>query len=388
MAIVNETGNQIGTKIPTTTTTTKTPVVKKTPAATTPVVAPTQTPEDAATTASIQAAQAAKAAADAKALQDSANASTDAQTAAMNAQLKFMQNQQAAADAMIAADKAKVISDARTVLSTVLDSYGLGSMADFVYKNIVTSGVVDMSNPDAVIYAIKTQPEYQKRFAANTKRVSSGLPELDPASYIAMENSYRNTMKQNGLPEYLYNEDTDFQALISGDVSPQELQSRVTEGYNAVAQADPTVKAQMKELYGVTDAQLAAYFLDPTKTSPALVEQAKAANIAARGKELSGIQLDKLSAQDLVQRGITFDQATQGFTKIGQMGELNATIGAEQNLTEQQKISGTFGFDIEAQKALEKKRQGRLAEFNQGGGYARAAGTSAGTITSGLGISQ
>jgi len=383
MAALNETGTQLGTKVVGTTK----PVVATKPA--TPAkIAPGQTPQQIADTAAIQAKQAANQQAADKALQDSANASMDAQTAAMNDQLKFMQNQQAAADAMMAADKARVVSDARTVLNTVLASYGLGSMADFVYKNIVTSGVVDMSNPDAIIFALKTQPEYQKRFAANTTRVTNGLPELDPASYIAMENAYRNTMKQNGLPDYLYNEDTDFQALISGDVSPQELQSRVMDGYNAVAQADPTVKAQMKELYGVTDAQLAAYFLDPKKTAPALVEQAKAANIAARGKELSGIQLDKLSAQDLVQRGITVDQAAQGFTKIGQMGELNATIGAEQSLTEQQKIGGTFGFDIEAQKALEKKRQGRLAEFNQGGGYARASGDSAGTITSGLGISQ
>ena len=383
MAALNETGTQLGTKI-------TAPVVKPiaTKPATPAAIAPGQTAAEAARIAGIQAKQAADQQAADKANQDSANAATDRQTAAMTAQTTFMQNQQAASDAMMAADKARVISDARTVLSTVLASYGLGSMADFVYKNIVTSGVVDMSNPDAIIFALKTQPEYQKRFAANATRVANGLPELDPSSYIAMENAYRNTMKQNGLPDWLYNEDTDFQALISGDVSPQELQSRVMDGYNAVAQADPTVKAQMKELYGIDDAHLAAYFLDPGKTAPALVEQAKAANIAARGKELGGIQLDKLSAQDLVQRGITFDQATQGFTKIGQMGELNATIGAEQSLSEQQKIGATFGFDQEAQKALEKKRQGRLAEFNQGGGYARSSGDSAGTITSGLGISQ
>jgi hypothetical protein len=121
--------------------------------------------------------------------------------------------------------------------------------------------------------------------------------------------------------------------LIEGDVSPSELNERVQQGYRAVADADPAVKEQMKNLYGIGEGELAAYFLDPQRTAPLLTRQAQAANIAARGLEQGGIQLSGAFAEDLARRGITEQQARAGFAEVGALGELRQTFAGETALS-------------------------------------------------------
>jgi hypothetical protein len=132
--------------------------------------------------------------------------------------------------------------DARTTMAAVLDTYGLGDLSDFVYNEIIAKETVNINNPDAIIFAIREQPAYKKRFAGNAARLKAGLSELDPASYIGLENQFRQTLQSNGLPANFYDQAEDFQAFIEGDVSPSELNERVQQGYRAVADADPASK--------------------------------------------------------------------------------------------------------------------------------------------------
>jgi hypothetical protein len=178
--------------------------------------------------------------------------------------------------------------DARSSMNAVLANYGLSDLADYVYNEIIVKETVNINNPDAIIFAIREQPAYQKRFSANKERVKNGFDELDPASYIALEDQYRATLSANGMPVSFYNDKDDFDAMIGGSVSPAELNSRIQDGYRAVQDADPEVKRQMRELYGVAEGDLAAYFIDPNRMKPLLVaadykRQAEAAKIAARG---------------------------------------------------------------------------------------------------------
>ena len=168
----------------------------------------------------------------------------EAEDARRKAELAFAQKQ---ADLQTKQRK----DDARSTMATVLNTYGLGDLADFVYTEIIAKETVNINNPDAVIFAIREQPAYQKRFAGNAARLKKGLSELDPASYIGLENQFRQTLQSNGLPSNFYDQTDDFQALIEGDVSPSELNERVQQGYRAVADADPAVKEQMKNLYGI-----------------------------------------------------------------------------------------------------------------------------------------
>jgi hypothetical protein len=294
----------------------------------------------------------------------------------------------AAPDEEMEAETKRRKQDARTTMASVLATYGLGDLADFVYTEIIAKETVNINNPDAIIFAIREQPTYKKRFAGNAARLKKGLSELDPGSYIALENQFRQTLQSNGLPANFYDQTEDFQSLIEGDVSPSELNERVQQGYRAVADADPAVKEQMRNLYGVTEGQLAAYFLDPQRTAPLLTRQAQAANIAARGLEQGGIQLSGTFAEDLARRGITEQQARAGFVEVGGLGELRQTFAGETALSGEQLAGAQFGIDVAAQQELERRKRLRTGEFAGGGSFARTTGETSGSISTAVGRAQ
>ena len=291
-------------------------------------------------------------------------------------------------DARDLATAAKRQRDARSTINAVLATYGLEGLADYTYNEIIVKETVNINNPDAIIFALREQPTYKKRFAGNAARLKAGLAELDPASYIGLENQFRETLRSNGLPANFYDGNDDFQALIEGDVSPSELNERVQQGYRAVADADPEVKRQMQNLYGVSEPQLAAYFLDPQKAAPLLTRQARAAQIGARGLEQGGIQLSSTVAEDLARRGITEAEAQAGFTEVGRLGELRQEFAGETAISQEGIIGAAFGTDVAAKQELERRKRLRLGEFQGGGTFAAATGDVAGSRRLGIGTAQ
>jgi hypothetical protein len=312
---------------------------------------------------------------------DETDEEDNALAVAMQQELEFQQAQ------LEAATKRRK-EDARVTMANVLNTYGLGELSDYIYNEIIVKETVNLNNPDAIIFAIREQPAYKKRFAGNAARLKKGLAELDPGSYIGLENQYRETLRANGLPANFYDQSEDFQSLIEGDVSNSELNERVQQGYRAVADADPAVKEQMRNLYGVSEGQLAAYFLDPQRTAPLLTRQAQAANIAARGLEQGGIQLTGVFAEDLARRGITEQQARAGFAEVGALGELRQTFAGETALSSEQLAGAAFGIDVAAQQELERRKRLRTGEFAGGGSFARTTGETSGSISTAVGKAQ
>ena len=275
--------------------------------------------------------------------------------------------------------------NARDTIAETLATYGLSDLADYTYTEIIAKDVTD---PAAIIFKLRDQPAYQKRFSANAARLKAGLPELSPSEYIDLEDMYRTVIRSNGLPSGFYDSEDDTRKLLEGSVSPSEFQRRIQDGYNAVSNADPEVKRQFKELYGVTDSELAAYFLDPAKGETILTTRAKAAQIAARGAEQGGIQLTGQFAENLAARGITEQQARAGFAEVGALGELRQTFAGETALSSEQLAGAAFGIDVAAQQELERKRRQRTGEFAGGGSFARTTGETSGSISTSVGKAQ
>jgi len=277
--------------------------------------------------------------------------------------------------------------DAKNTIRAVLATYGLGDLSDYLY-GVYARGEVDVNNPDALIFSLREQDAYKKRFTANAARAKKGLAELDPSSYLQLENSYRQLLQSNGLPPGFYDQTEDFTSLLEGDVSPQELQTRVQQGFRAVQDADPEVKRQMQELYGVNEAGLAAYFLDPTKAAPILTRQAEAAKIAARAKEQGNIQLQFATAEEIAARGITAQEAEAGFTALGLQQGLYTEMMGEQALTQQEKVGAALGYDVQGKTKLAQRASTRKAAFQGGGGFAKTTGQTSGTVQTGLGVAE
>jgi hypothetical protein len=258
------------------------------------------------------------------------------------------------------------------VINDLLRMYGLEELTTFVGNIITQSDVVDTN---VLLGEIRQQPQYQQRFAANEARRRAGLNVLSEQQYLALEDTYRQYMRASGLPANFYDSNEDFQNLIANDVSPGEFAERVNQGYEAVRFADPAVISQMQELYGVGEGELAAYFLDPEKATPVLLQRARTAQTAA-GAAQAGMQLSAAEAERLAQEGITQQQARAGAAAITQAEELFQPTTGEQDgaFTREEQLGAVFGTDPAAAQRLRQRQRRRQAAFEGGGGFAQGAG--------------
>ena len=291
----------------------------------------------------------------------------------------------AASQAAEAAARGQRRENAFGIISSFLQRAGLAGLEGNI-RQLLAQGIEDT---DAILFNLRDTEQFRTRFKANAARARKGLPELDPATYIGLEQAYASTLRANRLPPGFYDQPDDFNALIEGDVSAQELQARISEGFVKVRDADPEVRRQMQTLYGVgSDEELAAYFLDPEKGLQALERQARAAEIAARGREQGRLQLTTAQAEELARRGITSAEAQRDFMQRGMLEGLYQPLYGEEALTGEQEIGAIFGYDPEAQKRLQERRAQRLAEFQGGGQFARTTGATSGTVETGVGTAQ
>lgn len=263
------------------------------------------------------------------------------------------------------------MDDAEVVLRNALEPYGLGNLAPLLYTYLTRGLItVDMSD-DQKLSVLKDTNEYKQRFKANELRKQRGLMERPPSEIVALERQYQAVLNSNAMPRGFYDTPEDFVNLIAGDVSPAELQGRIDEGYNAVTLANPETVRQMKELYGVDEANLAAYFIDPVRTETVIKRQARAAQISAQGKLQAGMQLSQQQAEQLASEQVSTAQAQAGFGQIAAERELYTPIAGEQGqITQQEQIGAQFGIDAAAAQRVATRRRRRRAEFEAGGSFA------------------
>lgn len=277
---------------------------------------------------------------------------------------------------------------AKAILRSVLADYGLENLYEYAYS-LYAKNEIDVNDGASLVYALKEQEAYKKRFAANERRKSLGFKELSPATYLALEKSYKDTLAANGLPQGFYDSPDDFEKLIGGDVSVAELNNRLKDAYTVVRDASPEVKNKMAEMYGVTDGDLLAYVIDPDRARPLMApdykRQAQAALIAESAQRLSGFNLNKDVAEQFVRQGITQAEAEAAFTTVGQMGELRRAGLGEQQISDVQFAQATLGTDAEAKRLVEERKKRRIGEVTASGGSATLAQGDSGSYRSGYG---
>lgn len=253
------------------------------------------------------------------------------------------------------------------IINETLTAYGLGTLSRFVNDIVFGENVLDA---DVILGRIRRTPEYKTRFAANETRRARGLNVLSESEYVSMERVYQQYLRASGLPREMYDQNTDVQQFIANDVSVAELAARVNQGYEAVRYADPQVVQEMKRIYGVTENQLAAYFLDPDRAAPILLRQAQSARIAGEATLQANMALSQGQAEELAIAGITSETAREGFQAISQARELFQATPFEEAISQEEQVSGIFGTNAAAQQRIRKRQRSRQAEFEAGGGFA------------------
>jgi len=263
----------------------------------------------------------------------------------------------------IAADAAKAQAQgerqsAYDLLYSQFKLYGLESLVEPL-KGLIVSGA---SSSEFTIKLRESEP-YKKRFSANAQRVAKGLKSLSEAEYIQLEDQYQDVMRRYGLPDTYYARgemgiQEGFNKFLEGDVSPVELEDRISTAQKRVLNANPEVTQAIKQFYpDISNADILAYTLDPKNAIENIKRKVTTAEIGGAAIQ-SGLQTGLSRAEELRAAGVTKDTAQQGFGTIAgglQRGSQLASIYGEDPYT--QTTAETEVFSLSGATEAKKKRQ-------------------------------
>lgn len=258
---------------------------------------------------------------------------------------------------------------ASSILAATLKYYGMDEPAllQDVKTALADRRITGASTIDDIGIQLRESEAFRRRFAANEARRAANKPAYSVSQYLQLESSYRQVLNAAGMPKDFYTDRTDIESFITNDISPDEVQYRVQQGYAAVKNADPAVVNELKTLYGLDEGTLAAYFIDPNRTKDAVVRSARAAEVAAQARKQADIGLTATQAEELVLGGVTEQQAQQAFGDVRALEQLTRPMFGEQALTQEELIQGVTGVNAAAQQRVAKTARRRQATLQQGG---------------------
>lgn len=259
--------------------------------------------------------------------------------------------------------------DAYAALTTLFNSYGLGSLAPKILSYLQNG-----YGSDTITVLLQQTDEYKKRFAGNQQRIANGLQVLTPAEYLSTEASYKQLLRQNGLSDHFDNEGN-FADWIGKDVSPTELSDRVNMAVQATTQAPPQVTQYFNQL-GIGTGDLAAYFLNDQNPTPALQLKLNQAQIGGAALQ-QNLQISAADSLKYAQRGVTYQQAQSAYQRIADIlptaSQLSQIYKSQAPVNQQTLEQQYLGQSGSAQLATERLGQQETAAFSGQSGVQKSS---------------
>jgi hypothetical protein len=274
---------------------------------------------------------------------------------------------------------------AYALLYQQFNDLGIGGLVPEL-QSLIEEGVA----PAEFTLRLRSSEPYKKRFAGNAQRIAKGLRALSEAEYIGLEDQYQNVMRQYGLPDTYYargdmGRQEGFEKFIAGDVSPAELEDRISTAQKRVINANPEVTQALKTFYpGISNGDILAYTLDPSKAIEDIKRKVTAAEIGGAAVR-AGLGTSVADAEYLQRYGVTKEQADQGYQAAAQIipraSQLSQIYnqGPYTQATAEQEIFNLPG-QVEAQKQRKKLTELETATFSGRSGMGALARDRAGAF--------
>lgn len=255
--------------------------------------------------------------------------------------------------------------DAYATIQNLLERYGLGSLADWAWQQLVSG-----ASESQIIQGLRDRQEYRTRFRAIFEREANGLSPISADQVIQYEAQARQMMRAYGLPEGFYDTTDDIQGFIARDWSVAEIESTLQVYQEAAEQTPPQYREALERMYGIGTAGVAAYLMDPDKAAASLQRQWKAAQIGGEASRQSFGDLSASEAERLSDAGVDREQAASGFAELGRSSELWAPLDSGEDQVGRDTLLGAVAGEGAATDTVEKRRRRRQAQFEGGGGFA------------------
>ena len=197
-------------------------------------------------------------------------------------------------------------------------------------------------------------------------------------------------MRRYGLPDTYYTRgemgiQEGFNKFLENDVSPVELEDRISTAQKRVLNANPEVTAALKQFYpDISNADILAYTLDPKNAIENIKRKVTAAEIGGAAIQ-AGLQTGMTRAEELAAAGITKAQAQQGFQTVAEVaprgGQL-AEIYKQSPYTQTTAEAEVFGLAGSTEAAKQRKKLTSLetAAFGGSAGAGAIARDKAGVL--------
>ena len=279
-----------------------------------------------------------------------------------------------------------------------LVSWSWGEMTGLVDPSQIA---IDMQTPGSAVY-----PIFEKQFpgftGANQQLTSQGLQAVSVSQYQQYETQAQAMAQAAGLPAGFINKDN-IGTLIGGNVSTQELTSRINNALTLAYQSTPEQQEMFNQYFGtqygnnpwtpsppggygpnpqspsghgpLTVGQIAALALDPNVAEPLIAQQIQAAQIGGASVTSGVGALNVHTATQLAQAGITEAQATNAFQNLAPLSSLETArpgMGGEaaQGVVSPDQLAiGNLLGNPAAQRQEQTAVEVAKAPFSGGGGY-------------------
>jgi hypothetical protein len=243
---------------------------------------------------------------------------------------------QIAADAA-AAERRADRQSAYDLLFSEFNQYGLGALVAPL-KGLIVSG----ASPAEFTIKLRETPEYQKRFAANAKRITNGFKAIDEATYLSLEDSYQSILQNYGMPEKYYKRgelgvQQYLADAIAKNIDSVTFEERVMEGQKVVNANKEIFDAAKRFFPTLTDGDFLDYVLNPQNALSDIKRKVTAAEIG--GAQMgAGLQATLTNAEQLAKAGVTgaqYQQAAPTISEASIRGGQLASIYKEDPYTQQ-----------------------------------------------------
>jgi len=206
------------------------------------------------------------------------------------------------------------------LMASTLKSWGLDTLLGDL-KQFILAGD---TSPDTLSLKLSQTDAYKQRFIGNEQRKANGLPELNPAQYIALEEQYSNVLRSYGLPPGFYDSTKDFTDFIGKDLSPDELRTRAQIAHDQYEAAPQYMKDLWGQYFGGKGDAIAA-IIDPDTATAVIQDRAKQVALGAAGAQY-GFGVNAARAKQFVDAGVTLQGAQQAYQQIAAIQGQDQTI--------------------------------------------------------------
>jgi len=211
-------------------------------------------------------------------------------------------------------------------LQTVLDRYDLGDLTEWAWQRILAG-----ESQAEIMNKLRETSQFKTRFKAIDMRRDAGLPAISPEEVIQYEEQASALMRAAGMPRNFYNNPDDFASLLGNNISIVELGTRVNDMYTAISRAPVEIRNTFAEYFGANgDAALAAFFLDPERAAPELINMVNTANFAGTVRQF-GFNPDFATAKRAADMGIGIEEARRGSQELNDLEPLFTETISETN---------------------------------------------------------